>query len=1018
MKRVCNIIKNKIIFAMLLLVGAVALGVNLAFATGEESGEAYPRITLESIAQYGEEIAPVWDEYLYDSETEDFGAYYYPVANSSDAVTLGVMVDGLAEGETYRIFNNQEVTSEDNGKVIYSEVAPSVWMGDSVSCEGENESQNCEMWVNANEYYVSTYLEKTSNTWEYFGEVRATVRPAVVGSGDIEIVSVKQGGTDVVLDTVGRQVKDLYTLQTINEYHLMDYASPITIEYKLKNLNDGWQYHINFGYGESISFVANGEEKTGTTEVYLDATSKHTNIYVSLWGYMPNYSGSSDSSWHASNTTLYFSLDKSNFVPLGDIVVEELHQNGVLLNPTAVNSSDYQKEYTFDANDIQDLEVQLRALTATDDIKYYVGYYLNTDNYSTGVEWAEFSGAELKAGVTLNVLAEYGRSEDSPFELLFYIRTVENASSYNSKKFYYGEYDENRYSGDVININFYESTELPRYSVAYGYANYNDVDMLERYGAIDAKYHDAENPLKMRIDGVNYKDEQYYDVNIRVSKGDDLYERTFSASGYELNNGKEFVLDGLVLESPNYEFNWTMYVDEEEYEFVVEIDGVTKSESHYYSYATNSVMDSVVVYNDGTVNTERYGGGMGVGFYMSAYYTNMSRVALSSNGAKIYFVGSNLDDDVEYDYELYYDGNAEVEGDETERKITSGKITGEDLKDGKLNTDILSPGDADVVNYILVVKRDGKLVHVHWNRIEFWDDAGIKSIKVNADGEYVQTASNNYSVAKRSNMTVKLMGIGFSNWKKYEVTVSYDTLMASHGNTLADKGDTYEVTGAELNGGWTYTIEYEDAMADTPYVMVWFRISDDDGGDYPGHVMILGYVESNEIDEVSGYLVNSNTGEIERILPDEADEPEMTVDNRAMGVADVYVESDSLSVESKKACVVIGVKNGEYEKVLANSGASVGDGTMSYGYDISGYSEIMVALKGDGSLDGKVSSADSNMINRSLVSASLPAYKPLTDLQKVLLDLNGDGKVSSADSNIINRSLVSSGLSAYKEIQW
>ena len=83
-----------------------------------------------------------------------------------------------------------------------------------------------------------------------------------------------------------------------------------------------------------------------------------------------------------------------------------------------------------------------------------------------------------------------------------------------------------------------------------------------------------------------------------------------------------------------------------------------------------------------------------------------------------------------------------------------------------------------------------------------------------------------------------------------------------------------------------------------------------------------------------------------------------------------------------------------------------------------GFEEIIVALKGDGNLDGAVSIADSNMVNRSLISPSLGMYRPLTELQSLLLDLNNSGDITIADSNTINRSLISDTLDMYRAIRW
>ena len=86
---------------------------------------------------------------------------------------------------------------------------------------------------------------------------------------------------------------------------------------------------------------------------------------------------------------------------------------------------------------------------------------------------------------------------------------------------------------------------------------------------------------------------------------------------------------------------------------------------------------------------------------------------------------------------------------------------------------------------------------------------------------------------------------------------------------------------------------------------------------------------------------------------------------------------------------------------------------------MNGFDEVKVVLKGDGDMDGVVSSSDANLVNRSLISPTLgKRYRALTDLERVLFDLDGDDVISSGDVNIINKSLISPTLKPYKAIQW
>ena len=131
----------------------------------------------------------------------------------------------------------------------------------------------------------------------------------------------------------------------------------------------------------------------------------------------------------------------------------------------------------------------------------------------------------------------------------------------------------------------------------------------------------------------------------------------------------------------------------------------------------------------------------------------------------------------------------------------------------------------------------------------------------------------------------------------------------------------------------------------------------------------------------------------------------------------VYTNNKVLTITADKACMLVGRKGSSYSLVTAISMIEQ-DGIVTRDYNISGYDEVIVVLKGDGNMDGVISTADSNLANRSLISSALRPYRVLTALERIILDLDGDGVVTTADSNLINRSLISPTLRPYKKIAW
>ena len=143
------------------------------------------------------------------------------------------------------------------------------------------------------------------------------------------------------------------------------------------------------------------------------------------------------------------------------------------------------------------------------------------------------------------------------------------------------------------------------------------------------------------------------------------------------------------------------------------------------------------------------------------------------------------------------------------------------------------------------------------------------------------------------------------------------------------------------------------------------------------------------------------------------------VEDLTMGVAQAEVLEDGVVVEADKACTVIVSYDGggSYTKVPAEP-MDGEENKFRFYFETTTDMGVAVTLKGDGDLDGEITTADSNMVNRSLISPTLRPYQTLTTFQQAILDVNGDDEVTTADSNLINRSLISPTLRPYEEIQW
>ena len=145
---------------------------------------------------------------------------------------------------------------------------------------------------------------------------------------------------------------------------------------------------------------------------------------------------------------------------------------------------------------------------------------------------------------------------------------------------------------------------------------------------------------------------------------------------------------------------------------------------------------------------------------------------------------------------------------------------------------------------------------------------------------------------------------------------------------------------------------------------------------------------------------------------------ELSVEDMTGGIAEVRVLEDGLMVTAEKACMVIIENNdGTFTHVRPVAVTRTGE-QYKFEFEMTNEIEAIVVLKGDGDMDGEISTGDSILINRSLISTSLPAYRELSDLERIMFDVDGDDEISSGDSNLINRSLISPSLPPYQAIEW
>lgn len=141
-------------------------------------------------------------------------------------------------------------------------------------------------------------------------------------------------------------------------------------------------------------------------------------------------------------------------------------------------------------------------------------------------------------------------------------------------------------------------------------------------------------------------------------------------------------------------------------------------------------------------------------------------------------------------------------------------------------------------------------------------------------------------------------------------------------------------------------------------------------------------------------------------------------DEDSTGDFTITTKDEYFTVTCDLACIVM-LYNESEETYTRVEYAEATENTNSYkfGYELNDL-KFIIALKGDVSLNGKVNIADSMLINRSLLSDTMSAYRPLTEIERVVADVTKNGTVNIADSMKINRSLLSETASAYSKLEW
>lgn len=523
-----------------------------------------------------------------------------------------------------------------------------------------------------------------------------------------------------------------------------------------------------------------------------------------------------------------------------DLYLDGVKQNGVEVTPEYDEDT---RTYTFKLNDIQDYEILVHAEGGEDDAEY-------------------------------EVLGRVGWNKD--------IEVCVKDRQYNSTSCSDYKYGEKRiashaYGDDVavVKVEFYGDETLPRLNEAnLKYADYDD----EITYIVNPKLHNAGHPLAMEVKGAYYDEDEFYEVTVDVLRHLEIPEvgtkneftYTLPVSGADLNKGYTVKIENFTMDFMDTD---EVVRDENEYEIKVTVGEAEKSWYGDYMYGE---VKSLIVLPNGQRNAMAGGGGACGGHYCDEFIAMSETILTGDAKVTLYYLTYDYEDTSEYVYELYY-GSQSNHGilNESHEQVKSGKITGAELNDGLLSFEIDNKKNYERPNYVLYIKKDGKIVNIVSDTLDLWSGEGLVSSTLTTTKEvYLQMGKFSYEIPEGTDVTLTLTGANFDDNTKYTVRVDAGGYLAGHDydytgdyyREIESISEEYEFSGKELNTGTAEVqIKYDEAVKELGLIGVSLNVVSEEKPYLPGNWFNLRYVEMEEILTTTGYKVDGASGMIKNI---------------------------------------------------------------------------------------------------------------------------------------------------------
>lgn len=673
-------------------------------------------------------------------------------------------------------------------------------------------------------------------------------------------------------------------------YEVPDYSKPIDVTFLAKELKLGYNYNYNASgqstQGEMYTPTEEGENREYSVSVMPSLQSETSTIYFSIYGYQPSQTLGSPMLMDNLYTSIQYRITDERYSAFNTLVLESLSQGGNTLTPSCVDE-DLRHTCTYTVNDIQTLSAKMHATQAIDEAEYSISGYMFGDFWAGNANVTTFTGAELKAGVSLDIPLVIDKFGTPRLDINYVTGSASSGLMIKNS-------DDVDYSSEII-LDIRKDESIPRFSSELAYKNYPEVKIDNATGRISPLYHDAENPLMVKISGEGYADDETYEVTFDVRRDDEqVAHYAVPMTGAELNRGTTFALDGLAMNFPTVE-EFSQNSESAYYSISVAIDDLTRQMGGYYDYGSN--VSSVVVTSDGAPIVSVGGGGAG-GPRISMESSTVARSLVESEtGVNIYYVTSDYDNASVLDYEVYV-GETDQRGfffnslPEDFVLVSSGKVSGKELNSGTFKVNFKNSERYVRPAVITLFKSNGRMVSEISDFIEMWDGAGIVSgelhTKESGTEMYMQMMSQSYYVPKGNSVKIRYNGVNFEENKMYSITQQYGYVQQcatekpeginAWSNLISgeycwqersDNGELVEdieISGKDLNEGkLEIELPYSEKLEKAHDVMMSFTVSDSER-EYNGAYIYLTYVDGNDLfTNGKGYKIDNLSSRISGI---------------------------------------------------------------------------------------------------------------------------------------------------------